>query len=83
MAKVKVLLDPIGNTMNIWWGDPKDAHESVEVDDPHRNDVIIKDRSGKPISIEIVGIFPSELNVSDLMKRLGSASKSEPFFLQS
>lgn len=80
MANVKILFDPIANTMNIWWGDPKLAHESIEVDDPHRNDVIVMDKLGKPISIELIGVFPKELNVSDLAHALGSHQK-EPFLL--
>lgn len=80
MANVKILFDPIGNTMNIWWGSPDEAFESVEVDDPKRNDVIVKDKHGKPISIEIIGVFPKELNVSEISRALGS-KKTEPFLL--
>lgn len=54
MAKVKIYFDPVGNTMNIWWGSLKDAYESEEIDSSYRNDVIIKDRKGRPISIEIL-----------------------------
>ena len=43
MAKVNLYFDPIGNVMNIWWGRPEDAYDSVKVDDPHRNDVIVRD----------------------------------------
>ena len=75
---VKILLDPVGNTMNIWWGKPEDAVRSVEVDDPKRNDVMILNMNGKPISLEIVGIFPKDLNVSELTKRFGG-KKPEPF----
>ncbi len=83
MAKVKMYLDPIGNTLNIWWGDPKTAHESCEVDDPNRNDVIVKDRMGKPISLEIIGVFPDELNVSAIVKKLMGKDIKEPFLLHS
>lgn len=81
MAKVNIFLDPVGNVMNIWWGDPKDAYESVEVDDPKRNDVIVLDKNGKPISIEIVGVFPKDLNVSELISKLGLPKKDTPFLL--
>ena len=83
MAKVKILLDPIGNVMNIWWGNPKDAYKSEEVDDPTRNDVVVKDKRGNPISLEIIGIFPKELNVSEISKRLGNGKKKIPFLLHS
>ena len=83
MAKVKILMDPIGNTMNIWWGSPKDAYKSEEVDDPMRNDVIIKNRNGLPISLELIGVFPDELNISELVKKLTGKSIKEPFLLHS
>lgn len=79
---VKILLDPVGNTMNIWWGNPSDAARSIEVDDPHRNDVIVLDNKGKPISIEIIGVFPEELNISSFVRHLGGNLK-EPFLLHS
>ncbi len=79
---VKILLDPVGNTMNIWWGDPRDAAESVEVDDSHRNDVMVLDKTGKPISLELIGIFPNELNISHFVKQFGGDPK-QPFLLHS
>ena len=83
MAKVKILLDPVGNTMNIWWGNPKDAYISEEVDDPTRNDVIVKNKKGVPISLEVIGVFPDELNVSEIVKKLTGRSIKEPFLLHS
>lgn len=79
---VKILLDPVGNTMNIWWGNPQDASQSVEVDDPKRNDVMVLDKIGKPISLEIIGVFPSELNISRFVKQFGGDLK-QPFLLHS
>ena len=79
---VKILLDPVGNTMNIWWGNQGDAVRSVEVDDPHRNDVLVMDKTGRPISIEIIGVFPKELNLSSFVRSLG-AKPTEPFLLHS
>ena len=83
MAKVKILMDPVGNTMNIWWGSPQDAVTSEEVNDPERNDVIVKDKSGQPISLEIIGIFPEELNISELVKKITGTDIKGPFLLQS
>ena len=80
MANVKILFDPVANTMNIWWGSPSMAHKSIEVDDPHRNDVIVMDQNQKPISIEIIGVFPKELNISEITRALGT-NKTEPFLL--
>ncbi len=83
MAKtnLKIYLDPIGNTMNIWWGNPQDAASSEEVDDPNRNDVIVKDKQGKPISLEIIGVFPKELNISHLLKQLPKSTQDQPYLL--
>ena len=82
MAKVKIYFDPIGNTMNIWWGNPKDAFSSEEVDSKYRNDVIIKDKKGRPISLEIIGVLPKELNISERVKTLIKNRKT-PFILSS
>jgi len=82
MAKVKIYIDPIGNTMNLWWGDPKDAYSSEEVESPYRNDVIIKDKKGRAISVEIIGFLPKELNVSEKLKTL-IQNKKTPFILSS
>lgn len=84
MAKrkdVKIYIDPISNTMNLWWDDPKKAYSSEEVDSLLRNDVIIKDKNGKPISLEIIGIFPNELNIAKKLKGILPQEK-EPFLLQ-
>ncbi|MDA1317469.1 MAG: hypothetical protein O3B87_05660 [bacterium] len=79
--KVKIYFDPIGNTMNIWWGDPADAYVAEEVDSMDRNDVIIKDKKGNPISIEMIGILPQELNISDQMAQFGE-DPNTPHILQ-
>ena len=85
MAKIKraikVYLDPIANTFNIWWDDPKKAYSSEEVDSPNRNDVIVKDRNGRPISLEVIGIFPSELNIAERLKTTIGRPK-DPVLLQ-
>lgn len=81
-GRVKIYFDPIGNIMNIWWGDPKDAYSSEEVTSKNRNDVIVKDRQGRPISIEIIGVLPNELNISEKVSLL-LKSKKTPFILTS
>ena len=82
MAKVKIYFDPIGNTMNIWWGEQKEAFISEEVDSSSRNDVIVKDKKGRPISLEVMGILPKELNISEKLKSL-IKNKKDPFILSS
>lgn len=79
--RVKIYLDPVANTFNIWWDDPKKAYSSEEVDSPYRNDVIVKDKQGRPISLEVIGIFPSELNIAERLKKTIGQSK-EPVLLQ-
>lgn len=85
MAKVKqtlkIYLDPIANTFNIWWDDPKKAYSSEEVDSPYSNDVLVKDRFGRPISLEIIGIFPKELNIIQYLKSHTGLKRKEPFLL--
>jgi len=78
--EVKIYLDPVANTFNIWWDDPKKAYSSEEVDSPYSNDVIIKDKQGRPISLEIIGIFPKELNIAEHLKT--KIKKQEPYLLE-
>jgi len=79
---VKLYLDPVANTLNIWWGDPKKAYSSHQVDSPYSNDVIIKDRQGRAISLEVIGIFPKELNIAGFLKNNNRIKKQEPFLLE-
>ena len=79
---VKLYLDPVANTLNIWWDDPKKAYSSHEVDSRYNNDVIIKDRQGRPISLEIIGLFPKELNIAEYLKTNTRINKHEPFLLE-
>lgn len=80
MAKVKIYIDPVGNTLNIWWDDPKKAAYSEEVNSSTSNDVVIKDVKGRPISLELIGVFPEELNLSRFLKKTFKTHK-EPFIL--
>ena len=79
---VKLYLDPVANTLNIWWDDPKKAHVSEEVSSPYSNDVIVKDKQGRPISLEIIGLFPKELNIAEHLKTNSRIEKQEPFLLE-
>lgn len=80
---IKLYLDPVANTLNIWWDDPKYAYTSEEVDSPYSNDVVIKDRKGRPISLEIIGVFPKELNIVARLKGIIGTKRKEPFLLES
>lgn len=79
--EVKIYLDPVANTFQIFWDDPKKASFAEEVDSPYRNDVIIKDKGGRPISLEVIGIFPSELNITEKLKKT-IGRREEPLLLQ-
>lgn len=79
---VKIYLDPVANTFQIFWDDPKKAYSSEEVDSPYSNDVIVKDKQGKPISLEIIGIFPKELNIAEHLKTETRIKKQEPYLLE-
>ena len=84
MAKnIKVYLDPIGNTMNIWWADPKTSSFVEETDSPYNNNVISYSRDGVPVGLEIIGLFPDELNIAKILQTKSLVGKSNPFLLQS
>ncbi len=61
MARVKFYFDPVANTLNIWWGKKDDAYESIPVKSSKRDDVIIVDKEGHPVSLEIINFLPEEL----------------------
>ena len=74
-SKVKIFLDPIGDTINIWWDDPKKAYISEESDSPDL-DVLVKDKEGKIIGFEKIGFFPIEVDPIKYFAR-----KPEIFYL--
>jgi uncharacterized protein YuzE len=49
MASVKVHLDPVGNTLTVWFGEPTDEYVSEETGDEV---VLMKDRHGTVIGFE-------------------------------
>lgn len=79
--KIRIYIDPVANSFNIWWDNPKLAYSSEEVDSPNRNDVIVKDKHGRPISLEVIGLFPSELNIAGKINKIFGSHK-EPYLLQ-
>lgn len=62
MAKIKFILDPIGNTLNLWWKRP--AKDDFVEESQTTNDVITYDKDGTPKGIEIIGLFPQALNIT-------------------
>jgi len=82
-SKVKVFLDPVANAMNIWWDKPKEAAVSEETESMINNNIIIKNAKGVPIGLEIIGVFPEELNIVKLWQKRFSLIKNEPFLLES
>jgi hypothetical protein len=49
MDKVKVFVDREGNTLSVWFDDPKKEHVCEESDD---DVVLVKDRCGRVIGFE-------------------------------
>lgn len=71
IKKVQIFIDPIGNSMNIWWDNPERAHHSEEA--AKSFDVIVFDEHNQPIGFEKLGVFPQEI---DPVRRLMPPSKS-------
>lgn len=59
--RIKIFLDPIGDTINVWWDNPKRAHISEE-SDSRSLDVLVRDKQGKIIGFEKIGFFPTEVD---------------------
>jgi len=72
--EIRIYIDPWGNTLNMWWGNPEDSFISEEAENTY--DVIVKDKRGKPIGLEKIGFFPEEI---DPVKYL---SKKAQFLLE-
>jgi uncharacterized protein YuzE len=49
MAKVKVFHDRIGNTLVVWFGEPKEEYEVEETGDEV---ILMKDKNGQVIGFE-------------------------------
>ena len=54
-AKFRVIYDKTGNTLNVWFGDPKDERASVEASD---GVVLSKDGNGRVIGFEKLNFLP-------------------------
>ena len=49
MEKVRVYFDRVGNTLSVWFDDPKKEHVCEESDD---DVILVKDRRGRVIGFE-------------------------------
>lgn len=49
MAKLKVYFDRVGNTLSVWFDDPKKEHICQESDDDM---ILVKDKEGRVIGFE-------------------------------
>jgi uncharacterized protein YuzE len=51
MKPIKVIFDKAGNTLNVWFDDPKKEHVSEETAEEI---VLVKDKAGKVIGFEVL-----------------------------
>ena len=51
MKPIKVIFDKAGNTLNVWFDDPKKEHISEETSEEI---VLVKDKAGKVIGFEVL-----------------------------
>lgn len=51
MKPIKILFDKAGNTLNVWFDDPKKEHVSEETAEEI---VLVKDKAGKVIGFEVL-----------------------------
>lgn len=64
--RLKVFIDPLGNTLNLWWGNPKDSVSAYEAEKSW--DVIALNKKGEAIGLEKIGFFPNELDPLKYLK---------------
>ncbi|HEX7926577.1 MAG TPA: DUF2283 domain-containing protein [bacterium] len=55
MAEIKVYYDPTGNTLTVWFDDPRAEHVAEETGDEV---VLMKDRNGRVIGFEKLNYAP-------------------------
>ncbi|MFH1890211.1 MAG: hypothetical protein ABIJ91_01415 [Candidatus Kuenenbacteria bacterium] len=67
IKSIKIYIDPYGNTLNMWWGNPKNSVLSEEAEKSW--DVICLDKNNRPIGLEKIGFFPKELDPIKYLKK--------------
>ena len=55
MAEIKVFYDPAGNTLTVWFGDPRAEHVCEETGEEV---ILMKDRAGHVIGFEKLNFSP-------------------------
>ena len=55
MAQVKVFYDETGNTLTVWFGNPRDESTCEETGDEV---ILMKDKAGKVIGFEKLNLLP-------------------------
>lgn len=62
MKPIKIFFDKVGNTLNVWFDDPK---KEVMAEETSEEVVLIKDKKGKVIGFEVLN-YLSTKNIKDL-----------------
>jgi uncharacterized protein YuzE len=57
MERIRVIHDPVGQTLTIWLGDPKQEYASTLTDDEV---VVMKDQKGRILGFEVLHYRPAE-----------------------
>lgn len=57
MRPIKIFFDKVGNTLNVWFDDPKKEHVSEETSEEV---VLVKDKAGKVIGFEVLNYLSPE-----------------------
>ncbi len=70
MRPIKILFDKAGNTLNVWFDDPKKEHVSEETSEEI---VLVKDRAGKVIGLEVLNYLSTRESKSIRKLRVEAA----------
>jgi uncharacterized protein YuzE len=62
VGKVRVYHDRTGNTLTVWFDDPKKEHICEELDD---DIILIKDKDGRVIGFERLNVFSPQSDGTD------------------
>jgi hypothetical protein len=61
MDKIRVIHDPVGQTLTVWWGDP--ASESI-CEETADEVVLMKDAQGRVIGCEMLHYQPADTSAA-------------------
>ena len=59
MAQIRLLIDPIANSLVVWWGDKNKSDHAIEAE--HSWDIIMVDTDENPLGMEKLNFLPKEL----------------------